>query len=132
MHIHPTPGIDRKERYVALTTYRDSGAAVTTPVWFVGGPHDLQVTTGATAGKVRRIRAHPGVLVAPCDVRGRVTGPAVTGMATVSRDPADLDLLVRAIAEKYGWQARVASRLEGLRRQMDSRVMLTITLDAND
>ena len=114
MHAHPTPGIDRSAKYVALTTYRDTGATVTTPVWFVDGPHVLRVITGATSGKVRRIRSDGRVVVAECDVRGRLTGPPIPGRAVLVGD-ADTARVVTAIDQKYGWQSTAAQRVESLR-----------------
>jgi len=69
-------------RYLLLTTYRRGGEPVPTPVWFVTDGPRLLVSTGPSTGKVRRIRANPSVLVAPCTLRGRPTGdavPALTG-----------------------------------------------------
>lgn len=132
MHTHPTPGIDRSAKYIALTTYRDTGATVTTPVWFVDGPHTLRVITDATSGKVRRIRADDRVMVAECDVRGRLTGPPIAGRAVVL-EGLDAASVTTAIDQKYGWQSMVAQRVESLRaRAVDTvaRVALLITLDS--
>jgi PPOX class probable F420-dependent enzyme len=68
--------------YVSLTTFRRSGAAVATPVWAAPDGGTLVVWTRADSGKVKRLRHTARVLVAPCDVRGRLTGPAVEGVAS--------------------------------------------------
>ncbi len=65
--------------YVSLTTFRRTGAAVPTPVWAAPDGDTLVVWTRADSGKVTRLRHTARVTVAPCDVRGRVTGPAVEG-----------------------------------------------------
>lgn len=126
---HPPDGIDPAERYVALTTYRSTGAMVTTPVWFVDGPHELRVITDATAGKVRRLREDDRVLVSACDARGRVTGPTVAGRAVVDDDPAALAGLVRAVEAKYGIQAQALLRLRSALGREPARVQLRVTLD---
>jgi uncharacterized protein len=64
-------------RNVLLTTYKRDGTAVATPVHIaVAGDH-AYVRTYGKAWKWRRVRNHPDCLVAPCTVRGRVTGEAV-------------------------------------------------------
>jgi PPOX class probable F420-dependent enzyme len=73
-------------KYVALSTYRRDGTAVSTPVWFVTDGDRLLVWTDATSGKVRRIRSNPRVGVAACDVRGRPRSTAVMGEARVLDD----------------------------------------------
>jgi uncharacterized protein len=63
------------QKYISLTTFRRTGAAVATPVWFVQIQHTLYLYTDATAGKVKRIRHHPRVQLAPCTMLGKVKGP---------------------------------------------------------
>jgi PPOX class probable F420-dependent enzyme len=68
-------------KYISLETFRKSGVGVKTPVWFVLHNDALYVYTEASSGKVKRIRNNPGVRVALCTIRGRVTGPWVDGTA---------------------------------------------------
>ena len=83
--------------YVSLTTFRRSGAPVATPVWAApirpgtdgrsepaGGEEDevLVVWTRADSGKAKRLRHTARVTVAPCDVRGRLRGPAVEAVGS--------------------------------------------------
>ena len=63
-----------RHRYLSLETYRRTGQAVATPVWFVVDRDVIYVYSLATAGKVKRIRNNPRVRIAPCDARGRLTG----------------------------------------------------------
>jgi len=63
-------------RYVRLTTFRQTGAAVHTPVWFAPIAGGWGVITETSAGKVKRIRAGSRVLISPCDARGRVADGA--------------------------------------------------------
>ena len=70
-----------RSEYVSLTTFRRTGVAVATPVWAAADGESLVVWTRADSGKVKRLRHTSRVTVAPCDVRGRVTGPAVEGVA---------------------------------------------------
>lgn len=79
-----------KERYVSLTTFRKNGAAVATPVWFVERNGTLYIGTGATAGKVKRIRHSGRVTLAPCTARGQVLGPPVEGKASILGDQEEI------------------------------------------
>ncbi len=78
-HFAPIRGAE----FIILTTYRRTGVAVPTTVWFaeVGGM--LYLTTGAQAGKAKRLRANPAVRVAPSDQVGNAQGPALAGCARV-------------------------------------------------
>ena len=70
-----------KARYLSLTTFRRDGRAVATAVWFVPDGDRLLVLTGATSGKVKRLRNDARVLVAPSDMRGRPNAGAVEATA---------------------------------------------------
>lgn len=105
----------RTARYIQLTTFRRDGRAVPTPVWFAFDDDALVVFSNDAAGKVRRLRHTDRVVVAPCDIRGRVLGPAVEGTATLT-DPAGTRRVLDAIRRRYGWQARLldwGTRLRG-------------------
>jgi PPOX class probable F420-dependent enzyme len=66
----------RRERYVNVETFKRDGRGVKTPVWFVlRDDGALYAYTKAESWKVKRIRNNPRVRVAPCDMRGNVTGP---------------------------------------------------------
>jgi hypothetical protein len=70
-------------KYISLETYRRSGAAVRTPVWFAEADGTLYVYSLAEAGKVKRIRANPRARVAPCDLRGNLSGEWLDAEARV-------------------------------------------------
>lgn len=72
----------RDQKYLSLETFKKSGEGVKTPVWFAADPNSdiasdgarLFVYTVGVSGKVKRIRNNKRVKIAPCTVRGRVTG----------------------------------------------------------
>ena len=110
------------ERYLSLTTYRRSGEAVATPVWFalLDGPR-VVVHTEAASGKARRLRAKPACTVAPCDVRGRVHGPEVAARARLLDGEQDAEQAAsarRALARTYGWQWRAFQAFGAVRRRL--------------
>lgn len=89
------------EKYALLHTYRRSGEAVPTPVWFGLADGKLYFRTYADAAKVKRIRANPRVLVGPCDARGKPKGPMVEARGRVlgSGEEGQAE---RAIQSNYG------------------------------
>ena len=109
-------------RYVSLTTFRRDGSPVATAVWVARDGDALVVVTGAGSGKVRRIRANGAVTLAPCDVRGRVHGDAVSGRAVVL-DASETKRVTRAIRRRYGLVGWLFSRGSD-----DDRVGLSITI----
>ena len=64
-----------RQKYIALETFKKSGEAVKTPVWFVANNDAFYIYTEADSWKVKRIRNNPRVRVAVCDIRGNVKGP---------------------------------------------------------
>ena len=66
-------------KYINLETFRKNAQGVRTPVWFAAEPEDgtpekLYVYSTANSGKAKRIRNNPRVRVAPCDMRGKLSG----------------------------------------------------------
>jgi len=105
------------EQYVSLTTFRRNGEAVATAVWIAPLPDgSAGFTTGASSGKVKRIRNNPAVTLRPCDVRGRVRdgAPTVTATATVLTG-ADARPIERAIRSKYRLMATLIGAMGTLR-----------------
>ena len=71
-------------RYCLVVTYKRSGEAVPTPVWFgVDDDGRLYFRSFANVAKLRRIENDPHVLVAPCTMRGKPLGPSAPGTARI-------------------------------------------------
>ena len=96
----------QKRQFISLATFRKSGQAVATPVWFALVGDRLYVTTGRQSGKVKRIRNNPNVQVAPSDAGGKLLGPAFDATARLlpeeESSPANA-----ALRRKYGLQLRL-------------------------
>lgn len=96
----------RDQKYLSLETFKRSGEGVQTPVWFAADPvrelsgaeARLFVYTIGNTGKAKRIRNNGRVKIAPCTMRGEITGEwrdaraeiisgeeATRGMALLSR-----------------------------------------------
>jgi hypothetical protein len=103
-------------KYLNLETYRRSGQAMPTPVWFVEESGTLYVRTGANSGKVKRIRNNPRVRVAPCTVSGEPLGEWIEGQAGVVKEDAIIKQVDKLLSRKYGltkWAFQLMSLLQG-------------------
>lgn len=68
-------------KYANLTTFRESGEAVSTPVWFAAAGNRLYVGTDPESGKMKRIRNDPRVVLTPANPWGKPLGESVEGTA---------------------------------------------------
>ncbi|GAB4475534.1 MAG: PPOX class F420-dependent oxidoreductase [Anaerolineae bacterium] len=110
-------GLLHGHTFMNLATYRRSGVAVVTPVWFAAEGDTLYVMTLPTSGKVKRIRREARVQVGPADMRGTPLGGMVEGRACLL-DGEEAKKADRALSRKYGLQKvmfQAASRLRGQR-----------------
>jgi PPOX class probable F420-dependent enzyme len=99
------PAEIRGQRYISLTTFRKNGVAVRTPVWFGEGNSKLYVMTSSKLGKYKRIRNNGRVKIAPCTMRGKITGPEFSATARIMR-AEEFAAARQGINAKY-WLARV-------------------------
>ena len=79
----PIPSAISGQKYISLATFRKSGIKVATPVWFGEDGGKLYVMTLSKMGKTKRIRNNPQVTVAPCTMRGKLTGPEIAATARI-------------------------------------------------
>ena len=92
--------------YISLVTFKKSGQRVATPVWFASAGGKLYVYSELNVGKVKRIRNNASVEIAPCTLRGKVSGPTVAATATVLSD--DMGTYVHDLLDrKYGLKKRL-------------------------
>ena len=96
------------QKYLNLETFKKSGQGVKTPIWFATDPARdiasdearLFAYTIGNSGKVKRIRNNGRVRVAPCDMRGDVTGEWVEAHAEIATG-ADAEYGDRLLNKKY-------------------------------
>jgi PPOX class probable F420-dependent enzyme len=72
------------QQYLNLETFRKNNIGVKTPVWFVEDGGTLFVRTGATSGKVKRIRNNHLVHISPCKMDGALLGDWIKASASGS------------------------------------------------
>ena len=92
-----------REQFIALTTFRKTGQAVTTPVWFAQRLGTIYVAVHADTGKLKRLRRSGRVTLAPCTYSGKVTGAVSAGKARILTEPGECTAASTALAKKYGF-----------------------------
>ena len=120
------PNLDG-HKTMALTTFRKSGEAVTTPVWYARDGEDLVVVTYTDTYKVNRIAANARVTVAPSTGSGKVIGDAVEGTATVfDPDSPETAKAVRLIDANYGFITKVFELVQNrIRKKVTQAIVIT-------
>ena len=120
-------------RFVSLTTFRRSGARVSTPVWVGRDGDALVVLTPVGSGKVGRLRNDPRVELRPCGRFGAVAdGVApVPGVADIREADADVRRARATIRRTYPIESRIVLGIErlielGRRRPRTPRLALHI------
>lgn len=93
------------QKYISLVTFRKNGAPVPTPVWFAEDGGKLYVMTGSHLGKYKRIRNNPRVTIAPCTIRGKVTGTQFEAVARIMS--SEEFVRVRKLINAKYWLARL-------------------------
>jgi PPOX class probable F420-dependent enzyme len=91
-----------RKKYIALTTFRKTGEAVATPMWFADSFGTIYVESGANAGKLKRIRLTARVTLAPCTLSGKVTGSVIEGKARILTESQEITAAKAAMSKKYG------------------------------
>jgi PPOX class probable F420-dependent enzyme len=109
------------QRYISLATFRKNGVPVYTPIWFAEDDNKLYFMTYSKLGKCKRIRNNPQVKIAPCTMRGKITGPEFPATVRVMR-PEEFARARQAIKQKY-WLARIPF----LWRNTDTYIEITPT-----
>ena len=90
----------RRTKTIALTTFRRDGTPVVTPVSVAVDGDRAFFRSWHKAWKTRRLAHTAAVEVAPCDIRGRVTGPVIRARARVL-DGEDARTAARALARRH-------------------------------
>jgi len=111
-----TAGELAQENCMALTTFRKSGEAVTTPVW-VTEVSDGRVGfwTAMGSGKTKRIKNNPAVTVQPCSFSGKLKpGTSPThGTAELAQSGPLFDEVRQKVRGKYGFQSYLTQFIAG-------------------
>ncbi len=118
----------RDARYLSLATFRKSGVAVETPVWFAESGDRLWVFSAGDAGKVKRLRNSSRSRVAPCDMRGGILGEWTESVARLVDDPEAIRAAHAAMRAKYGWQMSLGDFFSTLSGRLQRRAWIEIEI----
>ena len=101
------------EKYLALTTYKRDGTAVTTPVWAADIDNGkIGFWTSSGSGKAKRLAHTSKVVVQPSDARGRVkAGTTPTEATAVLVTGPELEGIRTKIRAKYGFMCTITKFL---------------------
>lgn len=108
-------------RFLSITSFKRDGSGVATPVWSVSDGTRLYAFTDLHSAKVRRIRRHPQITVAPCRVNGKLVRPPVPARAEVLTARADLEYARRLLLERYKVSYRLVMLFYRLGRRLKGR-----------
>lgn len=125
----PSQPTDRfGQPYMNLTTFRTNEQPVTTPVWVASAYGKLYIYTGASTGKIKRIRLNSAVEVAPSNASGKPRGAIARGRARIlaGQEAERADALLQ---QKYGWQKRLMVALNSVRRKIGAPIFVEIVLE---
>ncbi len=115
-----------RHRYISLATFRRSGDAVKTPVWFAEHGGKFYVFTAAGSGKIKRLKHNQRIRAAPCGPRGHLRSEWIEGQARRIDSPALESAAYAALLAKYGWQMRVLNFFSKLSGRIEERAMLEL------
>jgi len=114
------------QNYLNMESYRKSGEAIRTPLWFVEDGDVLYFYTVAHSFKVKRLKNNPRIRVAPCDMRGNVKGDWIDAKARLL-NTAEASHADNLLNQKYGMLKRTLNFFAKLRGH--KRAAFAITLD---
>ena len=116
-------------RYLSLATFRKSGEAVATPVWFAERNAAFYVFSAGNVGKVKRLRNSSRARVAPCDMRGGLLGEWQDAKAVLLSDKIEIKAAHVALCDKYGWQMHALDFFSRLGGKINQREFIRIELE---
>ena len=111
-------------KYMNVETYRRSGEAVRTPVWFVESGGILFFLTRADSGKIKRLHSNHQVKIAPCKMNGELTGEWHNGQASFVESETVMREVKSMMDQKYGAWSRITNLFS--RGQRKKRVFVKV------
>src|SRR2546422_11687839 len=115
-----------REQCIALRTFRRTGQAVTTPVWFAISLGTIYVETHADACKLKRLRHSARVTLAPCTYSGKVTGSVSAGNARILTESEASTAASAALTKKYGLMRSLYHFVRNARRLLQRKAKVGV------
>lgn len=114
------------QNYLNMESYRKTGEAIRTPLWFAQDGETLYFYTVAHSFKVKRLKNNPRVRVAPCDMRGNLKGDWVDATARLL-DTAEASHADNLLNQKYGLLKRTLNFFAKLRGHKRASFAITVS-----
>lgn len=114
--------------YISFSTRKKSGESVATPVWFAPEGDSYYLFSAGNAGKVKRLRNFSESRIAPCTMRGILTGDWIDTNAHLLESEEDQQTALRALRRKYGWQMYLGDFFSVLTGKMGKRAYIRVDL----
>jgi len=105
------------QKYMNVETYRRTGEAVRTPVWFVESGGLYFIITRGDSGKVKRLRHNQKIRVAPCRMNGDVTGDWFDAEGSFVESEEVLNVVKSLFNQKYGAVSRITNLFSRMQRK---------------
>ena len=112
--------------FMALETFKRSGAGVVTPVWVTRDGGKLYVMTDESTWKVKRIRNNPRVRLAKSDARGTPKSAWLEAQARILEAPDAWPRMEKRMKDKYGLQYRLFNLVNRVRNRNQNYLVIEI------
>ena len=116
------------ENYISFSTKKRSGDFVATPVWFAPHKGSYYLFSATDVGKVKRLRNFSESAIAPCTMRGTVTGQWIDTEAVLLETQEDKDTALQALRRKYGLQMKIGDIFSRITGKMDKRAYIKVDI----
>ena len=115
------------QQFINIETFRKNGQGVKTPVWFAREDDILYVWTGASSGKIKRIRNNPNVKIAPAKPNGTPLEDWVAAKASTDESPEAMRHIIKLMRKKYGFSYTMFQLMGMLRREKYTSLRIQVT-----
>ncbi len=116
------------ENYISFATKKRSGDFVATPVWFAPHGNSYYLFSAGEAGKVKRLRNFGESRVAPCTMRGALTGEWINTEAVLLASKEDKKTALQALRKKYGLQMKIGDIFANISGKMAKRAYIRVDI----
>lgn len=97
----------KDQEFLLFTTFKKSGQAVSSPMWFAYEDEAVYMTTRGQSWKVKRLLRNPEVTIGWCDGSGRKHGKLYPARACLVEEESTFEHAKILLRKKYGLKKRI-------------------------
>ena len=97
-----------QKQYINLETYKKSGEAVQTPMWFINYNGGIYVSTTRDSAKAKRLRNNSHVRIVPCNFTGHPDGEWIEAKAHIVNSN-ESEKVNKLLKQKYDLQQQTTT-----------------------